>query len=638
MENTMYENIKEIVKKDFHILIHSPAVLVVILVIMLIPAMYATLTIESTWDPYANTGNIKVAVVNNDVGYTLDNGSYYNIGNMLVNELHHNNNFSWVFVNESNAKYGVHEGTYTAALVIPKNFSEQLMTVDSNNPERAQIDYYVNEKLNAINPVILRSGTSILEAKINDQVVTAVDSIIFGKLKDAAGILDKNKGDLYKAQSFANDLNSNTGKVDQGLSEANSDMSTIKNIWPQIYNALPEVKGYLGTLQSDYDVLNDQINNHDSKSRTTITKMKAEANASYSDLYTFDVYLRSMYNMTHYQPLLPILNKVETNMVKLQQVMNALNEVEATMDSPEVHNKLATTGSLLQTSNKYVDELYNDRDDISTKINNASYALSVANNDWPKVKATIPIIAAKLNSISPDTVEKLAAYKDMNLSGVKNYFENPVQLKKHKMFSVPNYGSGLAPFYNSISLWIGCLVAIAMIKRQVKYSDKYSPLEVFFGRLPFFLLIAFVQATGVIVCDFLMKIQITNPITWIFSLYFIALCFMIIAYCFYSALGNAGKLIVMVILLLQITASGGIFAVELMPPFFAHVNPYLPLTYSVGALREIIAGIIWNHYWWNISKLAIMPVGLFIITIVVKEKFDRKSQALERILDDSGFF
>lgn len=242
MENTMYENIKEIVKKDFHILIHSPAVLVVILVIMLIPAMYATLTIESTWDPYANTGNIKVAVVNNDVGYTLDNGSYYNIGNMLVNELHHNNNFSWVFVNESNAKYGVHEGTYTAALVIPKNFSEQLMTVDSNNPERAQIDYYVNEKLNAINPVILRSGTSILEAKINDQVVTAVDSIIFGKLKDAAGILDKNKGDLYKAQSFANDLNSNTGKVDQGLSEANSDMSTIKNIWPQIYNALPEVK------------------------------------------------------------------------------------------------------------------------------------------------------------------------------------------------------------------------------------------------------------------------------------------------------------------------------------------------------------------------------------------------------------
>lgn len=632
------DNVRYIMEKDFHTVIHNPSVIVVILVIMLIPAMYATLTIESTWDPYSNTGNIKVAVVNNDVGYTIDNGSYYNVGNMLIDELHHNDNFSWVFVNESNARNGVHMGKYSAALVIPKNFSEQLLTIDSNNPSQAKIDYYVNEKTNAINPVILKSGTNILEAKINDEIVETVNGIVFGKLKNAAGILDKNKGDLYKAQNFANELNSNTGKIDSGLSEANNEMSTIKNIWPQIYNALPEVKGYLGTLQSDYDTLNNQISNNDSQAHTTISKMKAEANASYNDLYAFDSYLRAMYNMTHNQQLIPVIEKIETNMVKLQQVMTALDEVESTMDSPEVQNKLATTGSILQTTRQATDELYNQRDDISNKINKASSVLNVVNNEWPQVKATIPVITAKINSITPDTIEKLAQYKDMNMSGVKNYFESPVKLDKHVDFPVPNYGSGLAPFYNSISLWIGCLVSIALIRRQAKYPVYFSPMEVFFGRLPLFLVIAFFQATFVIICDFAMHIQITNPLLWIITLYFIALCFMIIAYTLYSAFGNGGKLIVMIVLLLQITASGGIFAVELMPPFFAHINPYLPLTYSVGALREIIAGIIWSNYYWNIAKLVVMPILLFIITIVIKVKFDEKSQALERQLEDSGLF
>ncbi len=105
----MIKGAREIFKNDIKTVIHSPVVLFVLLAITIIPSLYALLNIQATWDPYSLTSNIKVAVVDGDSGYTY-NGTRYNIGDSLVEELKNNDKFSWQFVDEKTAREGVKKG------------------------------------------------------------------------------------------------------------------------------------------------------------------------------------------------------------------------------------------------------------------------------------------------------------------------------------------------------------------------------------------------------------------------------------------------------------------------------------------------------------------------------------------------
>ena len=89
----MIKHVREIFKNDIKAIIRNPVVMVVLFVIILLPSLYALLNIQATWDPYARTSNIEVAVVNEDLGYSA-NGTPYNIGNMVVDELKNNTKFS----------------------------------------------------------------------------------------------------------------------------------------------------------------------------------------------------------------------------------------------------------------------------------------------------------------------------------------------------------------------------------------------------------------------------------------------------------------------------------------------------------------------------------------------------------------
>ena len=113
---------------------------------------------------------------------------------------------------------------------------------------------------------------------------------------------------------------------------------------------------------------------------------------------------------------------------------------------------------------------------------------------------------------------------------------------------------------------------------------------------------------------------------------------MIVVYSLTSAFGNAGKAIAIIILVLQITATGGIFPVEILPPFFQSIHPFLPLSYAVGALREVVGGVIWPIFWYNIAMLAIFPIATFLLTLLIKEKVDKRAMWMEGKLKDSGLF
>ena len=144
-------NILAIFKNDVLALKTSVIAAIVTIGLILVPPMYAWLTTLGFWDPYANTGSIKVAVANEDEGYSSALiPTKINAGDQVISALHENDSFNWVFVSEQEAVDGAHSGEYYAAIVIPKDFTKNLMTVFSDHATKAEITYYTNEKENAI--------------------------------------------------------------------------------------------------------------------------------------------------------------------------------------------------------------------------------------------------------------------------------------------------------------------------------------------------------------------------------------------------------------------------------------------------------------------------------------------------------
>lgn len=634
----MIKGAREIFKNDMKTIKNNPAVVLVLLIIICIPSLYALLNVQATWDPYARTANIEVAVVNDDLGYNT-NGTHYNVGNILVDELKDNKNFSWKFVDKETALNGVKNGDYYAALIIPGNFSKDLLSIETKTPQPAKIEYVVNDKLNPVAPRLTNAGADAVQAKINNEVVKTVDGIIFGQLSDVGSLVKDNKAQFIKLKSFVNELNGKLGEIDSTLGEANNVMSTVNKIWPKISAALPEIKTYSNYVRGKYDTLYNQVASDPVKALTTVQDMETKVNTTITGLKYVDAILTSLYNATGDANLKPVIAQIEDNINKANQVLGVLKSIESDIkDGKNPQGKLSKLKTLIDEMDNGVNYLVKNKANINTKINDATAKLNLVNSKWPIVKQSIPIAAAKLNSISEDDINKLIAFSDTNQSDVSNYFESPVQLEKKHMYPVDTYGSALAPFYISISLWIGCLIAVAMISMRVRSTKKYNAESVYMGRMGLFLLIGLLQSILVIIGSLFLQIQIASALLFSLTTLFIGLCCMVVVYSLTSAFGNAGKAMVIVILVLQITATGGIFPVEILPPFFQAIHPYLPLTYAIGALREVVAGVIWSTYWYNMIALALFPILTFVLTLLIKEKMDKRAQLLEEKLKESGLF
>ncbi len=632
------KGITEIFKNDIKAVIRNPVVMFVLLVIICIPALYALLNMQATWDPYSQTQNIKVAVVNTDSGYST-NGTHYNVGNTLVDELKDNKNFSWQFVDKDTALNGVKNGQYYAALIIPSNFSKDLLSIETTTPQQAKIQYIVNDKLNPVAPRLTNAGADEVQTKINNEIVKTVDGIIFGKLADVGNIAKDNKAQFLKLRSFVNELNGKIGAINSDISGANSDMSTIQDIWPKVSAALPEIQKYSNSIRKNYDSMYNQIESNPQAALGKVQNMESQLNTTITGLKYVDSILTTLYHATGNAQLKPIITQIETDIGYGNQALALLQKAEAAIkEGKNPKAELTQLKTLLDEMDDGVNTLVANKASISQKINTAAAKLSMVNSKWPTVKSAIPIAATKLNSINVADIDSLIALSDTNQGDVKNYFESPVDLQKESMYPVDNYGSALAPFYIPISLWIGCIIAVAMISMRVKTGKIYHAASVYLGRMGIFLIIAILQALLVAIGSLYLHVQISSTLLFILTTLYIGICAMIIVYSMTSAFGNAGKALAIIILVLQITGTAGIFPLEILPQFFQTIHPYLPLTYAVGALREVVAGVIWSTYWYNILYMTIFPVVAFILTLLIKEKVDKRAQWTEEKLKESGLF
>lgn len=203
------KNIWKIFSGDMKRLVKNPFALIIAIGLCIIPSLYAWFNIYSNWDPYATTSNIKVAVATEDEGYTLEDGTFVNMGDEVLEELKENDKIGWVFSDtRETALDGVYSGEYYAAVIISPDFTYSMYNVFREDFKNPTIVYYENEKKNAVATKITDTAVSTLKQSINEKFIEVVTSNIFEQTNHlSAELEDENSFDSF--QKKLEDLNRN---------------------------------------------------------------------------------------------------------------------------------------------------------------------------------------------------------------------------------------------------------------------------------------------------------------------------------------------------------------------------------------------------------------------------------------------
>jgi putative membrane protein len=272
------KTVKKIFFDDVISLIKNFFALTIVVGICFLPALYAWFNIYSNWDPYANTGALKIAAVSLDEGFTDDEGEYHNQGDTIIENLHENTAVDWQFVETSDeAINGVYSGKYYAAVVIDKQFTYNMYNVLTEEVNRPTLLFYENQKKNPVATKISDTVVQSLQNNINVAFTEVVVSRVFSSASDVSADLEEKGGldeTIEKLESLSNDLNGyqntiteiidNDAQLQAALQQAKTDANNIQQQAQSAANAVASSASVSQnanvTLSSYADDINSAIN------------------------------------------------------------------------------------------------------------------------------------------------------------------------------------------------------------------------------------------------------------------------------------------------------------------------------------------------------------------------------------------
>lgn len=578
------KNIIKVFLNDCKHIGRNVVALVVVMGLAVLPSLYAWFNILSNWDPYGpeSTSNIKVAVAYDDTGINIS-GMDINISTNIVEALKTNDTIGWVFSDSTDeAIEGVWSGDYYAALIMPADFSKDMVSFLADNMTHPEIIYYTNQKKNAIAPKITDKAKTAVQQQVNATFISTLTEAIMKSADVAENIGDKNKAD-----------------------------STLESGSDSMNNSLIDI------LIAKFQVINTQV-------------------------VTFDNVLSALSNIittaqTSADTAKGISPDISGTFEGERAILNELNKtigqsslIDSSLFSTISHDIDAVSGYMNSISSIYNDMGYNI-DDFNKSISQMGESI---NNTLVMVRN----IEDNLN----ETTNKLVEFKNsgvysllqtaisFNTDELASFISAPVAITTEDLYPITNYGSAMSPFYSVLSIWVGALILVAIIHVKVHPFDgtKVNSVEAFFGRYITFFLIGQAQALLITLGDlFFIGIQCIHPFKFWFAAAFTSFVFTMITYSLTVAFENVGEAAAVVIMVIQVAGAGGTFPIQCLPAIYQAIYKYLPFTYAMDALRECVGGT-YSWYYWKCILALLVYVGICLFIGLVIAKPCRKLNAI----------
>lgn len=684
----------QIFKRDILRLLKNPVALVITIGICVIPSLYAWYNIVANWDPYGNTANIKVAVANNDQGTSNEYVGELNAGDETVSKLKENDQLGWVFTDADAAVEGVKSGEYYAAIVIPDDFSANLTSMLTGTFTQPQLEYYCNEKKNAIAPKVTDTGAQTVEEQINETFVATVSETLVEKIQNAAGDLDaqgaETQGGILENVQRSNRALQDVRDALTGMqktiatskeagAKADETLAALSGQIPSLVNALDKGDALLASARTSSRNFASSLNTTLSHGLTQMGKVSSNANVAVGKLSgaisaaggkvdgaLADVQMvindvngiiTDIREITGIDSGL-ILSALEEQLAELQTLKDALQDQStdiqnsagaiagavSSLDSATQQGISAMEGVQQDMASTVLPQLSQGMDSFSevsgdltgvvtsleptiaqargvlaqltTTLGQASSTMSQADSSLEKLQGTLSTAANDVAALrASESLDKLDEILGASSADLADLMSSPVTLTTKAVYPVSNYGSGVAPFYTNLALWVGGCVLIAIIKLEVDGEGigAFTATEGYFGRWLLLVVLGFAQAFIVCCGDLVLGMQCLRPELFVLAGIFTSFVYVNIIYALASAFKHIGKALVVILVIVQIPGSSGMYPIEMMPDFFQHLHPLLPFTYGISAMRETIGGMYGMDYAINLGILAVfLAVALFI--------------------------
>ncbi|MFW9254212.1 YhgE/Pip family protein [Corynebacterium amycolatum] len=230
-------NVLEIVRNDFRVIRQNTMTGIMVFGLVLIPLLFTCFNVLASWEPFENTEKLKIAVASNDRGHRTDIGAIdVNLGNEVLSKLSRNHEIDWQITDSEDAIDGTKSGDYYAAIVLPENFSTELMTFYVRGTKAPKLTLYTNEKKNALSSIITSKGASGVIQEIDKNFTQVVASVGLGVITSLDEYLNTSdsKQALTRVQNRVDDT---AARLRSGAQTARSLSTLVETTVPLVETA-----------------------------------------------------------------------------------------------------------------------------------------------------------------------------------------------------------------------------------------------------------------------------------------------------------------------------------------------------------------------------------------------------------------
>ena len=278
-------------------------------------------------------------------------------------------------------------------------------------------------------------------------------------------------------------------------------------------------------------------------------------------------------------------------------------------------------------------------DQLNAMLDQTKGAIASTDRTLADLQATLQTVRTDIAALrSSEATRELADLLGMEPDKIADFMSSPVTLTTKAVYPVANYGSGVTPFYTNLALWVGGFVLIAIIKLEVDNEGvgRFTANQGYFGRWMLLVALGFIQAVIACAGDLVLGIQCEHPALFVAAGVFTSFVYVNIIYALAIAFKHIGKAIAVVLVIVQIPGSSGMYPIEMMPGFFQALHPLLPFTYGINAMRETIGGMYGADYLWNLGVLAVFLVLSLAVGVWLRPKLLNLNLLFDRQLSATG--
>ncbi len=288
----------------------------------------------------------------------------------------------------------------------------------------------------------------------------------------------------------------------------------------------------------------------------------------------------------------------------------------------DASSSLSSTASMLDDAGA---DLIGAADSVAAGVGDAKGKLDAAADDLSASGQRLHEVGADIaEALSTGDIEALKAAIGSDPAALAKAVSAPVQLDRHAVYPVDNFGSAMTPLYTTLALWIGALLAMVTLKpapsaRILEELGNPPAWQQFIGRFGVVALVSLMQSTVMSVGNMVfLGVQTANPLLYLLCYWVSGLVFAFIIYTLVVSFANFGKALSVFLLIAQVSGGGGSYPLQSLPDFVQALSPYLPITHAVNAMRAAMFGVYNGDFWTEIGILLLFTVPFIVLGLVLR--------------------